>query len=493
MRLGAQLADPQFGGLAATAGAEFFFHGFHDDLRAVSHVVSHLPDASDQAAKLDQIRQSTMWLAISSGLMAPLDAMAVAARAPLLEEFSRLLPQLALLKERNRGIDCLIEKTPDLPLAAQLVIADNLAHAIGACVEPHGRPQTLDHIAALAASSPLAVRSQFLRQLSTHLAELPAAHRQSGFTMLLTHATQLEAHCNPDYLCRLVGAVTDLPGTVLQHAAWVAVSELINTLPQPVPAEPIIALIGSIGVLTNTETKAHYLAQFGPHLFGMQPAMRHQALLNMIDAIPQLPAGEVRDGVLQQTALLMNVSDVAAHHVELQLRALIKLLPHLEVGDESVGVLQMVVQQTRGLPDSERTAVLESVPQNFCGWQNKNLIKPAVLLISRECQGALPAIKGRLVTAITTGLLAVCHDLQAELEQMPPGTLPKARISAWFQTAAIAPAPGRTRLLQAADDLVESAWRRDPAQGHALLHIYGQHFSHAMQTALAERLGIPEA
>ena len=493
VQLGEILIDPQFGRLSATAGAEGFFHRFRNDLDAASHVIPYFPDSHVQVGKVRQIRERVLLLATWAGLMAPVNVAAASERVALLEQFSCSLPHLQSADERARGFACLLEKVPDLPFSSRIAVVHNLTKSIHECVASEERLQKFQQVAALTARFPVVVRSRLLGQMCAQVALVPTVQRRIAFEILLQHVAELEHAGNPDCPYRLALALTDLPPGPARQAAWIDLAKLTNSLPQNARALPIAGLVQSIEVLADAPPRSDCMAWLGSNVIDLPPPIRHKTLMYMLGTVRRLPEGPARAAVLEQATLLMNMADTSAQDGVMQLQALTGSLHHVESVDECVAVLQTVIEKARGLPDSARTEVLESMIPEFRGWPNRSLLKPAVVMISRECQQASPEIKERLALAVNTSLLAVGSDLQAELGK--PGVTAEsvASTEAWFQAMAIAPAAGRAGVLQAADDLVLSAVQNNRLLGKSLFDAYRRQFPQSMQRNLLARLAAAPA
>ena len=488
-QLAEQFTDPSFKKLAVIAGAESFFHGINDDLNAASHVMPLLPDAHAEAARFVRVQKQTLKLATWSGLMAPINTVPVPETVPLLEQFSGLLTQLESEDERSRGIACLLNKIPLLPFPARVKILENVTNAMGACVAPGQRLDTLARIVFRLVDYPEDTRSRILGQLTATVGTLPSDQRKFAFELLLGQANEMRPGLRPHYYHCMANAINSLPDKPLRQLGWLAVANAVDALPQIARRHPLSCLVDHIGALADARTCIDYLMDyFIPNLIDMAPPVRHKALMHMIDALQQLPAGPTRTRALEQTTLLMNIADAAPEHGVMQLAGLTGMLHYIESKPECIQVLETVVLKARSLPDGARTAVLESIAREFRGWRNRDLLKPALMMISRESQSANADIKNRLATAVTAGLSSVGRDLQAGVRSRHPDAWPIAEIEALFQAASIAPEPGRTHVLQTADDLVLAGAQRGHRYGLGLLAIYRRHFAETQHAALARRL-----
>ena len=487
-QLAEQFSDPSFEKLAVTAGAESFFHGIKDDLDSASHVIARLPDAQAQAVRFGRVREQTLRLAAWSGLMSPINSKPVAETAPLLEHFSGLLTQLQSAEERSRGVDCLLNKIPYLPFHSQVTILENVTNAMRACVPPDQRLDTLDRIVYQVAEYPDGARSKILGQLAATLGSLPVNQRKFAFELLLGQADEMWPGFRPHYLHCMANAINSLPDKRVRQLGWLSVANAVDTLPQVARREPLICLFDNIGALAEAPTCINYLMDFVPNLVDMPPPVRHKALLHMINALQQLPAGKTRTDALEQTILLMNIADASPEHGVMQLAGLTGMLHYIESTQDCIQILEIVVFKARSLPDGARTAVLEAMTREFRGWQNRGLLKPAVMMISRECQSATADTRNRLASAVTAALSLVGRDLQAGIRGRNPDAWPIADIEAFFQAAAIAPDPGRAPVLQAADDLVMAGAQRGYCYGQGLLALHGRNLAATQNAALAMRL-----
>ena len=487
MHLGALFSDTRFGDLVATTGSERFFHSFSADLDALAYGSTGSPTAPADAFNQAMVRDNIGRLATWSGLMATSDTVAIEQRAPLLENFSRILPKLSSIDEKSRGFDCLLKKTPGLPTSSRIIVVDNLSRQIGTCTKADRRLQAFERVADLTAAFGPAVHDRMIDQLASQVPSILMAERDAAFATLLDHASRMGRSCSPQYLCKLVATIGYLPSARARGDAWIAVSRLLNGVPSVARAEPVIALIDSIELLAEDDVRADRLGMLVPLIIAMERDAHNTAIQHVVEILKHIPGGAARAKAVAQAMLLMvNESEpqVVAH-----LHCLLGLMHYCTAEDDGPALLQAIAERARSLSGPGRCRVLESMVHEFGAWQDKEWLKPAVMIIARESNVANPTTQARLSVAITDGLLAVAGTLQGALRSHGVSPQNIADVTAWLKAAAIAPGPGRADVIAAASDLVETAWRSNPAQAQLVLEAYGRQFSPAMQDALTIKLG----
>ena len=338
-------------------------------------------------------------------------------------------------------------------------------------------------------------RSDAWQELMKQFDKIPPGQRIQAYELLHSRIGAVSRNERPDHVCRLISALAHLEQPALRDHAWKHHAQSLSSMPNEAIAGPVIALIGTIHLLPDPALYADRLALLVPAIISMPPPAHSTALKHLIHAVPKIAPGKSRAAAINQILLLLRHEAEPARAAHL--RSLIDLTHHCTVQDDINGLLQTVVDAAGQLPGDPHCDVLMWLTRQFRTWQNRQLLKPAVLILGRHMQGAgLPA-QALIASEIAAGLLDVLWNLRQGLRNDPIPASTARDFAYCLRAAAVASRveqenmPGRNDVLAAATALVECAYGQHHLRRKQMLEAHLNTVPPAAHQALLQRLGLP--